>query len=96
MLVGVAREVEVERRNALLDESPGRLTRIGDELHQLESRQSPLVVLAEVRAQERPLVVLGESVVDREVREVEVAVVAARVLPVDDPQPAAVVEQVAC
>ena len=47
--------------------------------------------LAEVRPSSSRLLVRAELVVDGEVREVEEAVAHARVLPVDDPEPRAVV-----
>ena len=50
--------------------------------------------LAEVGAQESRARVVVELVVDREVREVEEAVAHSRVLPVDDAQPLAIVQEV--
>ena len=59
-----------------------------------ERAESSVPTLAEVRVQERLVVVLVELMVDREVREVEEEVAHAGVLPVDDPDALAVEDEV--
>ena len=50
--------------------------------------------LAEVRLEQRLAAVAVELVVDREVREVEEDIAHARVLPIDDPEAPAVIDEV--
>ena len=90
VLIGVGHEVEVELRDRLLDDSPHRLPEVGHEAHE---RQRPRVGGA-VGLEQRALAVLVERVVDREVRQVEERVAHPGVLPVHDPDPLAVVDEV--
>ena len=86
----VPREVEVELRDALLDDAPHRLAEVGHEAHQRQRSG----IAAAVTVEQRSLAVRIQLVVDGEVREVEVRVAHAGVLPVDDPRPLAVVDEV--
>ena len=94
MLRRVAGEVEVQLRHGRLHHPPHRLAEVGHEAHQLERALVLSPRIAEVRREQLSARVGIELVVDREVREVEEAVAHARVLPVDDPQVLAVVEEV--
>ena len=97
VLLRVPGEVEVERRDAGLHDAPHALAEVGHDPHQLQARE-PLRRhrLLPVGGEQRAVLVVAEAVVDGEVAEVEVAVAHARVLPVDDPQAPAVVEEVGC
>src|SRR5687768_11096654 len=94
MLARVGLEVEVELRYPLLDDSPHRLAEVGHEAHEDERRDLRGSRLAEVFLQQRAVLVLAELVVDGEVREIEEDVPHARVLPVDDADARAVVDEV--
>ena len=87
-------EVEVELGHGRLHHAPHRLAEVGHEAHELERlarlprghrRSTPRAALALRRV---------ELVIDREVREVEEAVTHPRVLPVDDAEALAIVQEV--
>src|SRR5262245_9247289 len=90
VLGGVACKVEIEIGDPLLDKSPHRLTEVRHEPHQ----HVDLGVAATVGAEQRLVTGSIEPVVDREVRQVERGVAHAGVLPVDDPEPIAVADEV--
>ena len=94
MALRVAREVEVELGDGLLEHAPHRLAEVGHEAHQAEVALVVGSHLAEVGAQQLLDRRVLELVVAREVGEVEEDVAHPRVLPVDDPDPAAVVDEV--
>ena len=90
VLLGVAQVVDVELRARRLDDAPHALPERGHQAHEAQ----PGEAAAAVGLEQRDLGVGLEVVVGGEVREVEVRVVHPRVLPVEDPQPRAVVEEV--
>ena len=94
MLARVGDEVEVELGDRRLHDAPHRLAEVGHEAHELERLAVCRPGLAEVGAEQRLALRRVELVVDGEVREVEEPVSHPRVLPVDDPQALAVVEEV--
>jgi hypothetical protein len=94
MLLGIAGEIEVELRDPLLDDAPHRFAEVGHEAHHRQRRGIRLARDAEVGAEEFLLVLCLQLVVDREVREIEEDVTHARVLPVDDPDPIRVADEV--
>src|SRR5919201_6731061 len=67
MLVGVRDVIEVERRDALLDDAPHGLAEVGHDAHQCLPREVHRADLAEVPFEQATLRVLGHAVVDREV-----------------------------
>src|SRR5262249_25409934 len=83
VLGGVACKVKIEIGDPLLDKSPHRLTEVRHEPHQ----HVDLGIAAAVSAEQRLVTGGIETVVDREVRDVERRVAHAGVLPVDDPEP---------
>src|SRR2546427_3246856 len=94
MLAGVAREVEVELGNRLLQDPPHRLAVVGHEAHQPESRVLGGGDSTEVRHQQRRLVVLRQLMVDGEIAKVEEAIAHSRILPIHDPNGDAVIDEV--
>src|SRR5215218_8458062 len=95
VLLRVAREVEVDLGDRGLHDAPHRLAEVGHDPHQPDGREAPARAGLAPVALEQPLVPgLVEAGGDRQVGEVEVAVAHARVLPVDDPDPLAVVDEV--
>jgi hypothetical protein len=92
--VRVFDEVEVELRQRLLDDTPHRLAEVGHEPHHAQHRCVRLRPFAEVAAQQLVVGFGPELVVDREVREVEEDVAHPGVLPVDDPEPSVVDDEV--
>src|SRR3954447_12665952 len=90
----VGGEVVVEVGEHLLDDAPHPLAVLRRGAVQPQPGELGLVAVAEVRGQQLGVVVHLERVHRREVAEVEERVAHAGVLPVDEPQPVAVVEQV--
>src|SRR5947199_238142 len=82
--------VDGELGDPLLDDAPHRLAEVRHEAHQHER----VAVAAPVGGEELALAVLVELVVDGEVAEVEEGIAHAGVLPVDDPEPIAVGDEV--
>ena len=94
VLVGVCGEVEVELRDRGLHDAPHRLPEVRHEPHQLEDAPVARAQRPDVGLEQRVAGFLVEPVVDAEVREVEEDVTHPGVLPVDDPQSVAVVDEV--
>ena len=88
------REVEVELRHDALHHAPHRLAEVGHEPHQVDRREPGGVRVPGVRGEQHRPFLRVELVVDREVGEVEERVAHARVLPVDDEETLAVVDEV--
>ena len=95
MLAGVGDEIDIEGADALLEDAPHRLAEIGHDPHQRQPREAIAARRAAVvgRQQVRVLVA-GQLVVDAEVAEIEERVAHPGVLPVDDADPGAVVDEV--
>src|SRR4051794_27754436 len=92
MLSRIRGEVDVEVGARGLHEPPRRLAQVADDPHPVQVAEPVLV--AEVRAQQRPVVGIRVGVVDAQVGEVEQPLVHPRVLPVDDPDAVAVADEV--
>ncbi len=90
VLGAVAREVEVDVRDRLLHEAPHRLAKIRHEAHQ----DVAVEVGSAVGREQLAVAGVVQPVRDGEVREVEGGVTHAGVLPVDDPEPLAGVDEV--
>src|SRR3954447_11548524 len=93
-LVRVRGEVVVDVGEHLLDDAPHALAVLRRGTVQPQPGQLGLVAMAEVGLQQLRVVGDVESVHRREVAEVEERVAHARVLPIDEPQPLPVVEEV--
>src|SRR6185503_13639692 len=94
VLRGIRDEVAGERRDALLEHAPHRLAEVRDDPHERDPGKLRRADRARVGREERLVLIGLELVVDREVAEVEERVTHARVLPVDDPHPRPVVDEV--
>src|SRR4051812_4065676 len=92
VLARVGGEVDVEVRADRLHQAPRRLAQVAHHAHAVQVGEVGLV--AEVRPQQRPVVGVGEAVVDAEVGQVEEAVVHPRVLPVDEEDALALAHEV--
>ena len=82
---GVALEIEVQLRDPTLQHAPHRLPKIGHESHQPKGCKVALALRTEIGAQQPPVVIDVELVVDREVRQVEEPVAHPGVLPIHNP-----------
>src|SRR3990172_3311368 len=80
----IAREVEIESRDARLDDAPHRLAEVGHHLHQFQAREAASCNLSEIALQEDAVFSVGELMVDGEVGQVEERIAHAGVLPVED------------
>ena len=96
VLVGVRDEVDVEGADPLLEDAPHRLAEVGHDPHQEISagQAAPGAHVAVVGRQQDRVLVRRQLVVDAEVAQVEERVAHPGVLPVDDPDPLAVVDEV--
>src|SRR3990172_185471 len=91
--IGVIAEVEVELRDAALQEPPHRLAHVGGDAHQAQSGQPPGGRLAEISLQQQDVLRLVEIVMAGEVRQIEESLPHGGVLPIQNAQ-RAVIEEV--
>ena len=94
MLRCIRVEVEVQLGHGRLHHAPHRLAEVRHEAHELECLDVCRADVADVRLEQHLALRRVELVVDGEVREIEEAIAHTRVLPVDDPEPLAVVQEV--
>src|SRR4051812_28034667 len=66
----VPEEIDVELRGAGLEEAPRALAHVRGQAHQVEAAEIVRARLAEVGAEEGPLLLLVEAVIDGEVSEI--------------------------
>ena len=94
MFIRVGHEVHVERADPLLKHAPHRLAEVGHDPHEVDPCQTRGTGRSLVRLQEDGVLGRREAVVDREVPEIEERIPEARVLPVEDPDPVPVVDEI--
>jgi hypothetical protein len=99
MLLRVGDEVDVEGADPLLEDSPHRLPEVGNHPHQREPGEpigAGCAGDAVIGGQQRRILLRAELVVDAEVAEVEERIAHARILPVHDPDPCSVIDEIGC
>src|SRR3990170_443639 len=84
--IGVIAEVEVELRDAALQETPHRLAHVGGDAHQAQSGQPPGGRLAEVALQQQDILRFVEIMIAGKVCQVEKGIAHSGVLPIQDAQ----------
>ena len=95
MLARICDEIHVKRADALLQHAPHRLPKVGDHAHQRQSSEALRAGRAAVVGRKEIVVLIGgQLVVDAEVAEIEERIAHPGVLPVDDPDARAVVDEV--
>src|SRR5438876_6594608 len=94
VLVGVGHEADVEGADRLLQDTPHCLAKVADHAHEGQPREARRANLAVVGIDQPRVLLWRKLVIDAEVAQVEERVAHPRVLPIYDPDPLSVVDEV--